>query len=252
MGGAPRGPGRLPSRGISAFAETSGCVGINGAWRGCCGAETQRSESQTTGRAHSAHDRCWGHNAAQPAPPTPLACQEGVPPNSFTRRLATARLKGPSQTSSPWPASPHLQGSRIHPRPDLLASSWNHPRCCHWSHLLTCLRAGEGNSLGQAELAARPICLGICPPFPPLLLPFYPLHLQREFCACNPAQDHQGNDTAELLSPGEDPDRGGGEAERSPRSSFAASLLHHTASPGCPDSGNKAFSMEDMETSLSQ
>lgn len=133
-----------------------------------CGAEAQRPVSQAPARIRSAHQSPLGtQRCTSSASEATASCQEGVPSNPFTQRLAAARLTGPSHISSAWPASLNLQGSRIHPRPDLLASSWNHPRCCRWSHLLTCPRAGEGNSLGQAELAARPICLGICPLSPP-------------------------------------------------------------------------------------
>lgn len=186
--------------------------------------EALGSVRQTTGRAHSAHrsplgTQCYTANASE-APDL----SGGSSFQLLHPKAGCCQARRPSHSSPAWPASLYLQGSRIHPRPDLLASSWNHPRCCCWSHLLTCLRAGEGNSLGQAELAARPICLGICPPFP-LLLPFYPLHLQGEFCACNPAQDHQGNDTTEPLGP-----QGGIQTEEealsSPRISFAVSCPH--------------------------
>lgn len=47
-------------------------------------------------------------------------------------------------------------------KPDLLASSWRHPRCSGWSHSETCLGTGRGKLVRSAEPRAQSICLGIC------------------------------------------------------------------------------------------
>lgn len=176
------------------------------------------------------------------------------------RKVGYGKAPGtlPSQLSLCLAACLHRQGSRIHSRPDLLASSWNHPRCRPWSHLLTRLRAGKENSLGWAGLAARPICLGICPPSllplllpsPPLCsLPIYPLHPQRKVCACDPSQDHQGNATTEPPVPRGGPDQGGG-GRSSLRGSFTASFqqgIPRLRRPPALTPETKHFSIEDVE-----
>ena len=91
-----------------------------------------------------------------------------------------------------------------------------------------------GRAGGQAHLSGH---LSPFSPCPLHLLPFYPLHLQREFCACNPVQDHHSNDTTEPSGPlgriqtqeeeEEEEEEEEKEAEaRELTQSFAASLPH--------------------------
>lgn len=138
-------------------------------------AETRRSVSQATGGNSRTHQMALGTQ--------PCRASASKASDSRQRELLPASSKGwlrqgcrePPLPAFPLPGRlPPSPGKQDSSRPDLLVSSWNHPRCRPWSHLPTCLGAGEGNSLGWAERAARPICLGICllsPPFPCSFLP---------------------------------------------------------------------------------
>lgn len=157
-----------------------------------------------------------------------------------------------------WPASLHLQGSRIHSRPGLLASCWNHPRCWRWSHSLTCLRAGEGNSLGGESWRPGPsVWASVPPPLPSSLpspaVPFFPLHLQREeYCACNTAQDHQGNDTTEPLGPQGrmlTKERGQRAPSEAPQSAHQHCIPRLPGGPALAEE-TKHFPSRDVETAL--
>lgn len=79
------------------------------------------------------------------------SCQRGLLPRHLEAGRGRAAGSLPSQPSLSVPLPGRLPlspGKQDSSRPDLLVSSWNHPRCRPRSHLPTCLGAGEGNSLG--------------------------------------------------------------------------------------------------------